>query len=171
LTNDPGFDADPAWSPDGSKIAFVSKRGKMQGLRLFVMDADGKNPQAIAQRDNVFGNIFPAWSPDGKKIIYSDDVPDGQELFMCDADGTRKKQMTKLGSINIKPAWSPDGKIIAFQHVEDNNLGSLYMMPADGGKPIEILRGDSPLAGGRPSWNPKWAPPDSPTSTSDPEKK
>jgi serine/threonine protein kinase len=155
LTNDSGFDADPAWSPDGTKIAFVSRRGKMQGMRVFIMDADGKNPQPITQRDNIFGNVYPAWSPDGKKLIYSDDVPEGQELFMIDADGTHKKQMTKLGSINTKAAWSPDGKFIAFQHVEDNNLGSLFLMPAEGGKPVEVLKSDSPMAGGRASWNPK----------------
>jgi Tol biopolymer transport system component len=100
------------------------------------------------------GCVFPAWSPDGKKIIFSDDVPDGLELFICDLDGTHKRQMTKLGSTNTRPAWSPDGKYIAFQHFEDNSLSSLYMMEADGGKPVEILKADGPIMGGRASWNP-----------------
>ncbi|MFL5241494.1 MAG: protein kinase domain-containing protein [Gemmataceae bacterium] len=156
LTNDPGFDGDPAWSPNGAKIVFVSKRDNNRGLRLYTMDADGKNVEPLTQRDNIFGHVYPAWSPDGKKIVYSDDTPDSQELFICDADGTHKKQLTRLGSLNTRPAWSPDGKYIAFQHVNwETNQGALFMTDAEGVNLAEILNTDGPIQGGRPAWKPQ----------------
>src|SRR5438445_473926 len=71
VTDNPSFNADPAWSPDGKRIAFTSNRSG-QGFHLYVMDADGKAPQQFSDANNPFGYVFPAWSPDGKIIGYTD---------------------------------------------------------------------------------------------------
>ena len=63
LTNDPRSDADPAWSPDGTKIAFASNRDG--DGEIYVMDADGGNPTNLT--NNSGDDIAPAWSPDGSQ--------------------------------------------------------------------------------------------------------
>jgi Tol biopolymer transport system component len=156
LTNDNGFAGDPAWSPDGTKIVFAAKPDGQSGFRVYVMDADGNNVQTITQRSNTFGMVYPAWSPDGKTIVYGDTTIDSQELYLCDSDGSHRRQVTKLGGSNARPAWSPDGKYIAFQHIDNGaSLSSLYIMEADGSNPVEIIKAEGPSETGRPSWKQK----------------
>jgi Tol biopolymer transport system component len=64
LTNSAADDRAPAWSPDGTKIAFV-RRGD-----IFVMDADGSNPTNLTYSQSM-DNQGPAWSPDGTRIAFS----------------------------------------------------------------------------------------------------
>ena len=66
LTHHPKFDSHAAWSPDGKKIAFVSKRD--DNAEIYVMDADGANPINLTHHPALDG--APAWSPDGKKIAF-----------------------------------------------------------------------------------------------------
>jgi Tol biopolymer transport system component len=156
LTKDAGFHGDPAWSPDGTKIVFASKPQGQAGFRVSVMDADGAHVQAITQRNNAVGVVYPAWSPDGKSIVYGDWTLDSLELYLCDSDGSNRRQLTKLGGTNARPAWSPDGKYIAFQHVDGNSqFSSLWIMEADGANPVEIVKGEGPSEAGRPAWKPK----------------
>ncbi len=153
LTRDPGFDADAAWSPDGKWIAFTSQRGNQKGFRVFVMDADGRSVRAVTDTDNGYGFVYPAWSPDGKHLAYGDAVEWGVEIFVCDADGSHRRQLTRLGGTNSGPAWSRDGTRIAFQHTKGGEAtGSLYLMGADGSNPTRILRIAGALGDGRPAW-------------------
>jgi len=120
------------------------------------MDADGQNPHDISQADGGYAYLCPAWSPDSKKIVFAESTPGGMEIFVFDADGKNKKQLTFLGGQNTQCAWSPDGKKIAFQHFEaGDDAGSLYLMDADGKNATEILKAEGPLEGGRPAWKPK----------------
>jgi Tol biopolymer transport system component len=154
LSRNPGHDADPAWSPDGKKIAFVAWRKPQKGYRLFVMDSDGGNARALTRRDNRRGYVFPPWSPDGKKIAYGDLVNKAAiELFVCDADGSHVKQLTKLGGDNSLAAWSRDGQYILFQHVRrGDHTGSLRLIKADGSDQTVLLKVGGPREGGRASW-------------------
>jgi serine/threonine protein kinase len=156
LTGEGEFSGDPAWSPDGKKIAFTSKRGPQKGMRLLVMDADGKNVRTLSTTDNSFGFVYPAWSPDGKQIAYGDQAGSAAEIFICDAQGTRPRQLTRLGGVNSLAAWSPDGARIAFQHASAaEEHGTLYIVNAGGGDPRVILKAAGPQDGGRPSWKPR----------------
>jgi Tol biopolymer transport system component len=75
-------------------------------------------------------------------------------VFVCDANGKNRKQLTKLGGQNSLAAFSPDGKKIAFQHVpQGQGAGSLYIMNADGSNPKEILRGEGSIDASRPVWD------------------
>src|SRR5437667_12516153 len=67
LTSDPAADFDPAFSPDGSKIAFVSKRDG--NYEIYVMEADGTNPRRLTNDPGFDTN--PAWSPDGSQIAFN----------------------------------------------------------------------------------------------------
>jgi len=152
LTRDPGFDADAAWSPDGTKIAFASRRQDYGGFRVFVMDADGRNPHAVSPADSP-GYVYPSWSPDGKRLVYGGPVDEAIEIFVCNADGSDHKQLTRLGGENSLAIWSHDGKRIVFQHSRRGaQVGSLFIMNADGSDVKQILKAMGPQDGGRPTW-------------------
>ena len=102
LSDGPG-DADPAWSPDGRRIAFASHRNA--ATEIYVMDADGSK---LVRRTT---GAAPSWSPDGQWIVYgSGDLM----LMKADADGTSPIRFTDDGGWEAHAAWSPDGTRIAF---------------------------------------------------------
>jgi Tol biopolymer transport system component len=68
-------DFQPAWSPDGKQIVFISTR--KLGQQVWVMEADGKNPQQLTHKNNGIQNFRPSWSPDGKNIIFTQYVSEG----------------------------------------------------------------------------------------------
>jgi TolB protein len=156
LVQENGFD--PAWSPDGMQIAFVSVRNGA-GFHLYLMQADGSDVTELTTNDNPIGFAYPAWSPDGKKIAFTELVENNDlEVHIVDADGKNLKRLTQLTGLNTYAAWSPDGKQIAFQHHDRNRApGPVYLMDADGGNAavIPVLRSERPVEGGRLVWKPK----------------
>ena len=123
LSNHPVHDMDPDWSPDGTKIAFVSRRtGEYQ---IYVMDADGKNQ--IKLTDGPLEKRDPDWSPDGGKIAFT--VRDRRSrIDVMDADGENRVVLENEAS---RPAWSPDGGQIAFVSGRDGG-SEIYVIGADG---------------------------------------
>jgi TolB protein len=149
LTPDGAEDLYPAWSPDGKKIAFASKRDGHQGFGLYLMDADGKNPRQIMKTDGDASCLAAAWHPDGKRIAYTESVGQALEIFLIDLDGSNKKQVTHLGGANGASAWNPDGKQLAFLH--DNKM--LYLLNTDGNDPPRKILEEKVIA--RPVWRPR----------------
>ena len=131
LTNHLSWDATPAWSPDGRRIVFASKRNGVLP-DFYVMDANGKN---VRQLTGFPGDASePAWSPDGQKIAFSSSHIDiaGIDIFVMNADGTDIRNLTNHPESDYAPAWSPDGQRIAFTSGRDGIVG-IYVMDADGG--------------------------------------
>src|SRR2546425_1060653 len=104
LTNNLATDFQPAWSPDGKKIAFTSMG------EVYVMNADGSNPTRLT--NDPAGGSAPAWSPDGKKIAFTSMA----EVYVMNADGSSPTPLTYSRpdwDSADQAAWSPDGSKIA----------------------------------------------------------
>jgi TolB protein len=115
-------DTQPAVSPDGTRIAFVSDRPVPDyGFTdLFVMDIDGSDVQRLtfdAEPDGAsFGHYAdsPVWSPDGSRIAFSSDRSGNKDIWVVDADGTDLTNLTADPSEDLDPAWSPDGSTLTW---------------------------------------------------------
>src|SRR6266516_1234588 len=133
LTDSLAYDDWPAWSPDGSKIAFQSDRyaNAQQPLDIFVMNAaDGSG---VAQLTAVlYTDAQPAWSPDGTKIAFVSDRDGSDEIYVMNAaDGSNPVRLTNNLVFDEAPAWSPDGSKIAFMSTRNEGL-QVWVMNADG---------------------------------------
>lgn len=103
LTNDAGFDGWPAWSPDGTRIAFVSNRGG--AYDLYVMKADGTGVTQLTHDQATEGR--PTWSPDGTRIAFASDKDGDSEIYVMNADGTGVVALTGNSSFDGWVAWAP----------------------------------------------------------------
>ena len=138
LTDDLVWDRWPAWSPDGSLLAFLS------GSRLVVMDANGKNRRNIAAN----ADWRPAWSPDGGQLA----TMKGLSLWVFDVETLEGREIPKT-RVGMLPAWSPDGLQIAFRSdiLHEGNW-DIYLTDIDGQnlKRLTTNRGDDRY----PAWSP-----------------
>jgi TolB protein len=101
------FQVEPAWSPDGKRVAFASRREGRS--HIFVMDADGSHTRRLTSGKHEDGQ--PAWSPDGRWIAFERD----QMLYLVSPDGGEPRRVTRsLGGEERDPAWSPSGEWIAY---------------------------------------------------------
>ena len=123
LTTDGASDFGPAWSPDGTKIAFN------RGFDIFVMNADGSTQTRLTSAATM--NIAPSWSPDGTKIAFHSSRDGNFEIYVMNADGSNPTRLTSNAAGDFAPAWSPDGQRIVFRSNRDGN-NEIYMMAKDG---------------------------------------
>ena len=107
-----GQNYSPSWSPDGSKIAFISER-KSENGHIFIMNSDGSNQKKISK--SISWEYSPSWSPDGTKIAFISTQADKyKSLNIMDIDGSNILKISNNLSNDSSPSWSPDGSKIAF---------------------------------------------------------
>lgn len=97
----------PAWSPDGQKIAFLSAEGgSLFGgarMHIYIINVDGTGLKRLT---GEFDAYCPAWSPDGKQIAFSYQWPDASGIYLINADGTGLRKLVEGENVGC-PAWSP----------------------------------------------------------------
>lgn len=135
LTTDGGFQ--PAWSPDGSQIAYNATVGTL-GQQLFIMNADGGNQHRALTSKPI---IDVVWRPSSSILfgLLVADSPFNYEVYSYDpSDSTSLKQLTTKGDNDFEPSWSPDGKNISWSSPTEG----LWIMNADGsGQHLVVLGG------------------------------
>jgi Tol biopolymer transport system component len=167
-----GFGANPAWSPDGRKIAFMSNRDGNDDI--FVVNADGsglrnltRRPANDRKRIGWFSFGGPTWSPDGRRIAFQSrrDRPseleraacrprcEREEIYVVDADGSGLRRLTHNWRFDGAPVWSPDGRKILFEH---RHHPDVWVMNADGSGQRNLTRSVThPFAtDSAPAWSP-----------------
>jgi len=127
LSNNHANEWDPAISPDGSQVAFVSDRDNETGggQMIYVMNADGSDVRQLTYEQF---SSSPAWSHDGGMIAYSTD-----DIYIIGADGTWASsiKLTDNAQVNRQPVWSPDDSQIAWLSGRDGAL-DIFVMNVDG---------------------------------------
>jgi dipeptidyl aminopeptidase/acylaminoacyl peptidase len=169
LTNTPDFnEGQPAWSSDGTRIAFTSDQDEVPPFTdIWVMNADGTNqtnltptddPEPPTEEPDNFHEYQPSWAPSGAQIVFVRELPgqiisEQDDIFVMDANGENATNITQTDANERDPAWSPDGAKIAFAGVRDGGSEILTMDPD--GQNEEILTGDgSDAFDAAPDWSP-----------------
>jgi TolB protein len=118
----------PAWSPDGSKMAYVSFEKKKPIVFVHTLTT-GKRKIVANYKGN---NSAPAWSPDGRKLAIVLTYNANSQIYTINANGGGLKRVTKSRGIDTEPAFSPDGKWIYFTS-DRGGSPQIYKTPASGG--------------------------------------
>ena len=139
LTDRATLDADPAWSPDGRRIAFVHYG---VGSSIHVIGTDGRDERTLPgppARDAA-----PAWSPDGTRIGFTRFGDRSADIYTMSAAGRSVRGITDTPDADeMQPSWSPDGRRLLFaSNAENRERGAgadVYVMDADRGEGVRLL--------------------------------
>jgi Tol biopolymer transport system component len=148
ISQNPLSDSDPAWSPDGTRIAFTSTRD-LQGYRqIYVMNANGSNPIRLTNYHGLA--LDPGWSPDGTKIVFTLSTDSSTDIYIINANGTNPIRVTN-NFTNYEPVWSPDGRKIAFTS-SDTSWPQVQVIDINGSNRLALT--DEVGGANNPAWSP-----------------
>jgi len=167
LTAGPGYDYQPDWSPDGTRIAFVRYRDDALELMLLSLDSGAVTP--LTAEGAV--NVEPRWSPDGRKLAFVSTRDNGRfHLYVGDviedtlrAEPLFEERMSEIPRYyysaydhELSPAWSPDGSEIAYVSNPEipYGTGAIWRRNADGSGEPQLVRMEETSWRARPDWSP-----------------
>ena len=128
LTNDPATDVTPTYSPDGTKIAFVTNRDGNN--EIYQMNSNGGSP--IRLTTDPASDTAPDYSPNGASIIFISNRDGNNEIYRMDANGLNPVRITNDAANQNHPSYSPDGQKIVYMVSAPMTATKLYSMNADG---------------------------------------
>ena len=139
LTAAPGSDFEPAWSPDGSKIAFTSVRGGFR--QIYSLDIESRDVTLLTNTTSAIESSQPSWSPDGTKIVYLVKRVGTYQVWSMNANGQEAGQFTRSGQDlwDYLPSWSPDGRTVFFNQRRPGAFRP-WLMQMDGEDPTQEPR-------------------------------
>ena len=140
------FQAEPAWSPDGRRIAFTSRRDGRS--HIYVMRVTGTGARRLTS--SAPDDSSPTWSADGRQIAFTR-VGD---LYVVASRGGPARRLGKgVGGEALDPAWSPDGKLIAYDYRPPGySFQEIWVVGADGQRARQVTRLREVST--RPAWSP-----------------
>ena len=144
----PGQSIDPAWSPNGKRIAFALGPACCY-WNIWLMKADGSEPTQLT--NSVYADRYPTWSPDGVKLAFTRGIGPAAQIYVINADGTNEHNLTHSSSSDFQAVWSPQGDRIAFISARDGNR-EVYVMNTDGTQQMRLTQ--TPSIEEDPKWSP-----------------
>lgn len=128
----------PAWSPDGSKIAYVSFHTKRS--EVFIQTLATGQRQSVSAYPGING--APAFSPDGSRLALTLSKDGSPDIYVLNLGNRALTRLTSGLSIDTEPTWSPDGSTIVFTS-DQGGKPQLYMIPSSGGRATRLtFQGD-----------------------------
>ena len=153
LTSDPAADIQPAFSPEGTHVAFASNRSG--NWDIWIVDVDGGAPVQVTT--GVAEQVHPSWSPDGTKVVFCSLPSNGGqwELWIADALTGASRRFVGYG---LFPEWSPAGDTIVYQRARERgsrwfSIWTLTLVDGEPRYPTEVAS-DARRAMIQPSWSP-----------------
>ncbi|HEY7540527.1 MAG TPA: S9 family peptidase [Methylomirabilota bacterium] len=140
FTAGPRRDVEPRWSPDGTRLAFLSERAPKDKLQLYVMPADGGEPTKLTALDN--GVSSPAWSPDGTRLVFVSPVGGQREP---ESEEERRKSRPARVITSVKYRFNGEGFVY-------DRRPHVFVVATDGSAPAQITGGD--FIDADPAWSP-----------------
>jgi len=153
LTDDPGTEDQPAWSPDSHQIVYTAFPKEGGSFDLWLMYADGSGRRRLTT--TPANEIFPAWHPNGDAVAYVTDAGGNFDIYMITVRDGRTTPLVVSPDHEVRPAWSPDGTKLAFARWPARGRSgdaTLWVANADGTAPIELTAAPAPAL--HPAWSP-----------------
>ena len=142
LTTDPGREAEPVWTPDGTRMVYTVTRQGAQP-QLYSLRPDGRPAQALTAEPG--GNHSPAISVDGRSLAFVSTRDGNQEIYLMSVDGAAPRRVTRTGQRESQPRFLPNGDLI---YVVERGKGSrLVRLAGTEGEPQTVLETDEPISG------------------------
>jgi Tol biopolymer transport system component len=132
--------ADPAWSPDGRRLAFSQVQDNRD--TLFVLDTVGN-----AEPTRLAAGFSPSWSPDGRTLAFADTRQGNADIFVINADGTAERVLRRSPANEVDPCWAPDGRRLTFER-----NGQIVISGLDGVD--QAVLADDKTYASHPAWSP-----------------
>jgi uncharacterized protein YjdB len=142
LTTDPGREAEPVWTPDGTRLVYTVTRQGAQP-QLYYLRPDGRPAQALTAEPG--GNHSPAISIDGRSLAFVSTRDGNQEIYLMAVEGGTPRRVTRSGQRESQPHFLPNGDLI---YVVERGKGSrLVRLAGTEGEPQTVLETEEPISG------------------------